>query len=392
MIYDFETPVERRGTDSEKWQRYAGRDVLPLWVADMDFVSPPAVLAALRERVEHGVFGYGHPVPALTEAATAALAREFAWEADPDWFVWLPGLVSGLSVTCRAIGGEGDGVLINTPVYPPFRRVPGLMGRRVQEAPLAGDNTGGWRLDAAALAAAADERTRLYLLCHPHNPVGRLWTTQELESAAAFCLERDIVICSDEIHNQLVLTRDRRHTPLALLGPEVAARTITLLAPSKTYNIAGLGCSLAVIPDSSLRRRFRAAMAGIVPQPNVLAMTAAAAAWRDGPPWLAALLDHLRGNADLLRSCVARLHGLTMARQEATYLAWLDVRAWGLDDPAAHAEAHGLGLSDGRDFGAPGYLRLNFGCSRATLAEACRRLERAHAAADGSADESGPAT
>ncbi len=377
MTFDFDEQVDRRDSGSMKWDKYAGRDILPMWVADSDFRSPPAVIAALRERAAHGVFGYGVEPAGLTETVLATLAQEFGWEVEPDWLVWLPGLVSGLSVTCRAVGKPGDGVAVMTPVYPPFLKVPALMDRKLETIPLQGNNTDGWTIDRQRFNAGLSDSARLFLLCHPHNPVGRAWSTNELEELAEVCLARRVVICSDEIHNQLVLDPARRHVPLATLGPEIAARTITLLAPSKTFNIAGLGCSVAVVPDESLRRRFTHAMAGIVPHVNVMGLVAAEAAWRHGGPWLAAQLEYLRANRDFLAEHVATLPGVTMARVEATYLAWLDVSALGLDDPAAHFEAHGLGLSDGRDFAGPGYLRLNFACTRATLSEACRRLSAA---------------
>ncbi len=373
----FDREIDRRGTDSEKWHRYAGRDVIPLWVADMDFASPPEVIRALTARVQQGVFGYGYPTEELVKAACSHLERNFGWQVDPSWLVWLPGLVSGLSVSCRAVGGSGDGVGVLTPVYPPFLKVPGLMDRSLETAPLSGDNIEGWKLDPGHFVRGFSDRMRLLLLCHPHNPVGRLWTRDELRALADYCLERHIVICSDEIHNCLVLDPQRRHLPLAMLGPEVASRTITLIAPSKTFNLAGLGCSLAVISDDDLRRRFKKAAAGIVPQPNILGMVAAAAAFEHGQQWLDELLIYLRGNRDYLAARLAVLPQVTMARVEATYLAWLDVRALGLDDPRGHFLDQGLGLSQGRDFGAEGYLRLNFGCPRALLVQACDRFEAA---------------
>ena len=384
--FDFDRVIERRGSDSEKWTRYAGTgdpDVIPLWVADMDFASPPCVLAALRERVDHGVFGYPQAPPELVETVVGMLAREHAWPIQPEWLVWLPGLVSGLTVTCRAIGQAGDEVLSFTPVYPPFLKVPRAVERRVVTAPLvqkAGEDSYGsppWTMDFAALAAAVTPRTRLLLLCSPHNPVGRVWRRDELEQLAEFCLERDIVICSDEIHNQLVLDDDRPHLVTALLGSEVAARSITLLAPSKTYNIAGLGCSVAVISDETLRRRFRRAMAGIVPGVNLLGYTAALAAYRDGESWRRALLDYLRRGRDLVAAAVAPLPGLSMAHVEATYLGWIDARPLGHDDPAAFFREHGLAFSDGADFGAPGFVRINFGTRHALLREAMDRLQLA---------------
>ncbi len=377
MNFNFDEVVERRETGSLKWDKYAGRDVLPLWVADTDFRSPPAVIQALQERVAHGVFGYGEAPQGLVETVLETLSREFSWPVDPQWLVWLPGLVSGLSVTCRAVGNPGDSVAVMTPVYPPFLKVPSLVDRKLETISLQGNNSDGWFFDKARFAQGMSDSTRLFLLCHPHNPVGRLWTEKELSDMAEVCLSKRVVICSDEIHNQLILDEDRRHVPLATLGPEVAARTITLLAPSKAFNIAGLGCSVAVIPDPTLRRRFTHAMAGIVPHVNVLGLVAAQASWEHGGPWLQAQIEYLRANRDYLAEHIAGLQGVTMAAVEATYLAWLDVSALELADPAAHFEIHGLGLSPGRDFSGPDHVRLNFGCPRSVLAEACTRLTTA---------------
>ena len=380
MSYDFDTPVDRRGTDSHKWARYAGRDILPLWVADTDFRSPPAVIEALHGRLDHGVFGYGDPPADLVETVLATCAEEWAWEVDPAWLVWLPGLVSGINVTCRATGKAGDGVAALTPVYPPFLKAPDLMDRKLVIIPLSGDNLTGWTVEKRRLAKGLGDNCSLLLWCHPHNPVGRAWRREELETVAETCLENRTVICSDEIHSQLILSEGVRHVPMAALGPDIAARTITLMAPSKAFNVAGLSCSLAVIPDEGLRRRFRRAMAGIVPSVNVMGYVAALASWRDSADWLAAQLEYLRENRDYLAGRVASMEGVTMARVEATYLAWLDVNSLGLDDPVSHFENHGLGFSDGRYFSGPGYVRFNFGCTRATLEEACDRLTRALAA------------
>ena len=381
MIFDFDGPTGRRESDSVKWAKYKGRDILPMWVADTDFRSPPAVIEALARRVEHGVFGYGEPPAELITTVLETCAREWNWEVDPAWLVWLPGLVSGINVTCRAVGKGGEGVAALTPVYPPFLKAPALMDRELVTIPLAGGNHTGWSIDSRRLAAGLSGDCSLLLWCHPHNPVGRVWRREELETVAEACLDSRTVICSDEIHNQLILAEGVRHVPMAVLGPEVAARTITLLAPSKAFNVAGLGCSVAVIPDDGLRRRYRRAMAGIVPSVNVMGFVAALAAWRDGTEWLAAQNRYLRENRDVLAAAVRVLEGVTMAPVEATYLAWLDVSALGLDDPVVHFENHGLGLSDGREFSGSGYLRLNFGCTRATLEEACRRLVNAVAAA-----------
>lgn len=374
--FDFDRPVDRRQTASLKWERYAGRDILPMWVADMDFQAPPAVLAALHERVEHGVFGYTLPPAELVETVVARLARDYRWQVEPDWIVWLPGLVTGLNVSCRAVGKPGSGVLTTVPVYPPFLTAPPWSDRTLCTAALA-QSDAGWRMDFAAMAQALVADTSLFLFCNPHNPTGRIYSEAELVEVAAFCERHDLVICADEIHCGLLLDQSRCHIPIATLAPEVAARTITLMAPSKTYNVPGLGTSFAVIPNEALRRRFQRVMAGIVPHVNALGYTAALAAYRDSAPWLASLLNYLRANRDLVERRIGGMPGLTMTHVEATYLAWIDARGLGQTDPAAWFEQAGVGLSDGRDFDGPGFVRLNFGCRRELLQEALTRMEKA---------------
>jgi cystathionine beta-lyase len=384
--FDFDQPVDRCGTASLKWDRYAGRDVIPLWVADTDFASPPAVLEALRSRIDHRVFGYGQAPRELVDVVLARLQREYAWVVTEADLVWLPGLVTGLSVACRALAGPGEAVLTSTPIYPPFLSCPPAMGCGLQTAPLlwtAADGRAGgrWVFDWERFEQAITPATRVFLLCSPHNPCGRLWERAELERLAEVCARRDIVIVSDEIHNQLILERGRPHVPTATLAPEVAARTITLMAPSKTYNLAGLGCAFAVITDPELRRRFTHAAHMIVPHVNVLGYVAALAAYRDGDDWLRAQLDYLRDNRARLEAVVAGLPGLSMTHVEATYLGWLDARGLGVDDPCAHFERHGLGFGCGRDFGGEGFVRFNFGCTRAVLEQALERLAQAAAIA-----------
>lgn len=371
---NFDEIIDRLPTSSNKWNKYAGRDILPLWVADMDFVSPPSVLAALHERIAHGIFGYTDPPDSLVEAVRAYAARHYGWAIEPDWFVWLPGLVQGLNLACRAVGQNGDAVLTATPVYPPFLRAPAFSHRELATVPLA-ERDGRWGWDFPALEAAITPRTRLLLLCHPHNPVGRVWNEEELGQLIDIARRHDLIVCSDEIHCDLVLDPDVRHIPLARLDPDFARRTITLLAPSKTWNLAGLGCAFALIPDPALRRRFRHETAGLVPGVNLLGYTAAEAAYRDGGAWHAGLIDYLRGNQDLLRDWFAGSRRLKLTVPEATYLAWIDARAIDAVNPLPYFEALGVGLSDGRDFGLPGYLRLNFGCPRALLEQALGRIE-----------------
>lgn len=374
----FLNPPDRRHSDSMKWQRYGERDIIPLWVADMDFQAPPPVLAALQERVAHGVFGYAGASAGLVEAVQTHLAKQYGWQIEASWLVWLPGLVSGLNIASRAIGEAGCGLLTATPIYPPFLNAPVLAGRRLVKLPLVTEGelgSGRWQWDWPALAAV-DKEVRGLLLCHPHNPVGRAWQRDDLERLAEFCLARDLVLVSDEIHCDLLLD-GRRHLPAALLSPELVKRTITLMAPSKTFNIPGLGCAFAVIPDAALRQRFKAVMEGIVPHVNVLGYVASEAAYRHGGAWHARLLEVLAANRDRLAAAVAALPGLQMAAVEATYLGWIDARGLGWAQPQKRFEAAGIGLSDGADFGYPGFVRLNFGCAPALLDEALARLAAA---------------
>ena len=374
--FDFDTIIDRGNTGSEKWDKYAGKEIIPLWVADMDFRSPPAVIEALHDRVSHGIFGYTHPMPDLAGAVVSHLERDFAWQVEPDWIVWLPGLVCGLNVLCRAVGEADDAVVTLTPIYPPFLSAPILSGRSLVKVPLL-QREGRWEADFEALERAITPHTRLLLLCSPHNPVGRVWSHEELRRFAELAERHDLVIGSDDIHAGLVLDEDKRHIPIATLSPETARRAITLMAPSKTYNIPGLGCSFAVISDPALRRTFRKAMGRIVPHVNVLGYTAAQAAYRHGEEWRQALIVYLRGNRNLVAEEVKKMPGLSMARVEATYLAWIDVRSAGIEQPGRFFEQAGVGLSDGADFDAPGFVRLNFGCSRPLLAEALQRMKKA---------------
>lgn len=374
-MFDFEQPIDRRGGDSTKWNKYPG-DTIPLWVADMDFAAPPAVLAALHRRVDHGVFGYGQPWPSLEEAMIEHARREYDWAIEPEWIVWLPGLVTGLHVASRAVGAAGDAVFTATPIYPPFLSAPQYSERRTVSAPLVRDEEG-WIWDWAAVdGVLRAARAKLFLLCHPHNPVGRAWREDEFAQLLALAEKHDLVVCSDEIHCDLMLA-SRRHQPFASLAPEAAKRTITLMAPSKTFNVPGLGCAFAVIPDARLRRDFRTAMHGIVPHVNTLGLVACEAALREGGEWRRALLDYLRGNAWLVEDFVARQPLLTTTQVEATYLAWIDARSLGVENPQRFFEAAGVGLSDGADFSAPGFVRLNFGCRRALLKTALERMKEA---------------
>src|SRR5262245_33537997 len=381
MAFDFDRVVDRRATESNKWGKYPP-DVLPLWVADMDFPSPEPVVRALRERVEHGFFGYGAEQPEFYEVITDRLQKRYGWRVSPEAILHLPGVIASFNVACRAVSSPGDRLIVQTPVYPPILRASDNCGLVRGEAELARDVEGRYAIDFDVFRWAIAERSRIFLLCNPHNPVGRVWERAELSRLAELCLARDLVIIADEIHCDLVYG-GRPHVPIASLGPEVERRTITLMAPSKTFNLPGLKSSIAIIPDAALRARFVAAPLDLVRSVNVFGYTATLAAYRDGQPWLEELLRYLEGNRDFTGDYVKRhLPGVSMVRPDGTYLAWLDCRAAqipGGDPFSFFLERAKVALNDGASFGRPGrgFARLNFGCPRSLLAEGLERMRTA---------------
>lgn len=361
----------RAGTASEKWERWAGQDVLPMWVADMDVPAPACVLDALRARLDHGVLGYTRTMPSFAAALGGWIQRRHGWDIAAEWVVAAPGMVVAMNQAARVLGEPGADGLVMTPIYPPFLRAPGHAGRRCVQVPLAADDGIDWE----ALDRAADGPGRVLWLCSPHNPTGRVWTRSELERLAELVIRRDLQVVSDEAWMDLVLDPAARHIPFASLSPAIAARTITIVAPSKTFNIPGLSCAAVIIPDAKLRAAYRAADLGLVPWPNLMGLIATEAAWNGGDAWLDALLPALRANRDRAHAVVNAIPGLSSRLPQATYLTWIDCRSRGWSDPAAVFEKAGLGLSDGRPFAGPGFVRLNYGCPAGTLDEGLRRLQ-----------------
>jgi cystathionine beta-lyase len=380
MTYYFDEVIDRRPTESVKWHYY-GDGVLPLWVADMDFMSPEPVIRALRERVDHGVYGYGQELKDLRSVVVDWIARHYGWQVQPEWLVFLPGVVVGFNLACHAVTSPGDGVLIQTPVYPPFFEVPKNARLELNQMELTRGPDGYYTIDFDAFEAAITDRTRIFILCNPHNPVGRVFNRDELERMAEICLRHNMVICSDEIHCDLLFSGSR-HIPIASLVPEIAERAITLIAPSKTFNIAGLECSVAIVPNRELRQQYKAAYAGLVGHVGFIGYVAALAAYRDGQPWLDELLRYLEANRNFLLDYVAtQLPGIRMGKPEGTYLAWLDCREAGIPDKPFDfflREAK-VALNDGEAFGkgGEGFVRLNFGCPRSILVEALDRMKNA---------------
>jgi cystathionine beta-lyase len=381
--YDFEQRLPRRGSGSAKWEVYP-EDVLPMWVADMDFASPEPIVKALHDRAAHGCFGYSAHSKRLAEAVCARMERLYGWQVAPEAVVPVPSLVSAINVTCRAVGAPGDHVLNLTPAYPPFLSGPGWQGRVNDAVPLVATSEGQtlrYGLDLAAFADGLHKQTRLLLLSNPHNPVGLDYDRAILEQMAELCLRHNVVICSDEIHAELLLG-ETRHFPMAALAPEVATRTITLISPSKTFNVPGLGCGIAIITDPELRKQFEQAAMGIVPHVNAMGLAAARAAFEECDGWLDELQAYLTANRDVYVSYVLEhMPTLRTTVPVATYLGWLDCREAGIPGSPYKffLDNAKVALSDGKAFGpgGEGFVRLNFGCPRSQLVEALERMRAA---------------
>lgn len=386
MLYDFDQPLQRRITESFKWRTYAD-DVLPMFVADMDFVSPEPVVHALRAAVEHGNFGYprglhgeASEVPEYAQLIVERMADRYDWRIQPEDVIFLPGIVVGLNIAGNMFRGAGGALVIQPPIYPPFLGVADALGFARHDAELIHRPDGTYAIDEDRLADALTPDARLFILCNPHNPVGRVYRRAELERMAEICLARGVTICSDEIHSALIY-RGQQHLPIASLDPDIAQHTVTLLGPSKTFNLPGLQAAAAIVQNAELRQRFKAARQGLVPWVNLLGLIALEAAYRDGQEWLDQLLNYLEANRDFVHDFVQQeLPGLQMAKPEGTYLAWIDCRGAGLGDPYEFflQEAH-VALGDGANFGlgGQGFVRLNFGCPRSMLAEALLRMKGA---------------
>ncbi|KTS18586.1 aspartate aminotransferase [Pantoea dispersa] len=377
MAFDFDQGIDRRHSDSLKWHKYGDRDVLPLWVADTDFRSPPCIIEAIKQRADHGVFGYGATPHGLIDITISRLAQRYGWQIEPEWIVLLPGVVSGLNLSVRAFTESSQSTVAPTPIYPPFRAAARLAQRAQINLPLQLQQDR-WVMQLDDSQMQGNER--LLMLCNPQNPGGTVYRRDELEAQLAFAQRHDLLVCSDEIHCDLLLTPGVQHIPFASLSEDAAQRSITLISPSKTFNIAGLGASMAIIPHPELRKRFKQVREGIVPGVDILALVAAEAAWRGGDSWLADQLAYLRANRDWLVQQVNALPELSMVAPEASYLGWIDASQLDVASPALYFEKHGLGFSPGRDFGDDRFVRFNFGCTHATLQQAVSRLQQAVAA------------
>lgn len=373
---DFDKVVDRTQSDSIKWKRYAQKDILPMWVADMDFHVADEIVDAIKHRSEHGVLGYGSDSPELLQLIVEHCQNHYDWRIKPEWIVLTPGVVKGLNLA-RAISIENGKPAGTTalPVYPHLMKQSPILPFKNQTffAQAKGED---WQLDIAALENSINADTGIMLFCNPHNPIGKVYNRNELEDIAKVCIKHNLIMCSDDVHCDLILN-DKKHIPIASLNEDIANLSITLMAPSKTFNIAGLDCAFAIIPSNEMRKQYSKLMFGLVGHVNIIGVQAAIAAYKYGEPWRQRLIPYLKDNHQLIFERVKNINGISMRRAEATYLAWINVADLKLDNPQQYFEQYGVGMSAGAEFGDNDYVRLNFGCQRTLLVEALDRIEKA---------------
>ncbi len=373
----FDKKIDRTNTYSEKWEKYQGRDIIPMWVADSDFETAPEITQALQDRVSQGVFGYSEqPTDGVQEAIQSHLRTQYDWHIEKNWIVPLPSLVSGLGLSCLMTEEEGDEVIIPATIYPPFKYVTDNTKRQAVKVPMKLKENR-WVLDDDILEKSITPATKLLLFCSPHNPAGTVYTQEELEKIHCICERHDLLICSDEIHCDLILDENKKHIPLATLNEDAANRTITLMAASKTFNVAGLGFGFAIIPNNELRDKFKLIVRQHMPDINILAQIATEAAFKHGEEWRLQQIEYLRANRDYLMQEINSINGLKMYPLEATFLAWIDVSKLDLDDPEDFFENAGVGISAGKYFGDDDFIRLNFACRHSLVEKAVERIRKA---------------
>ncbi|MCB1668047.1 MAG: PatB family C-S lyase [Porticoccaceae bacterium] len=370
----FDQIIDRRSNHAMKWVKY-DESKLPMWVADADFRCPQPVLDRVQQQLDHGILGYHKPEmnTELYDAVIGWLARKHHWDIEPEWLVWVSGMVSSFHVACKAFCSPGDKVLVQTPNYPPMLGAAAMNRLKTMTVGTRLANNR-WALDMDELAEkAADPKCKLFLFCNPMNPCGAVYTAEELAQIEEICLRHNVVLCSDEIHCDLILDEKARHIPAGTL-PNIGEQAITLMAPSKTFNIAGLGSAFAVIRDPEIRKQFHRASLGILPWITVLGQSATVAAFTQCDDWLTEQIEYLRGNRDLLMTGINKLNGFVYTPGQATYLAWIDASGLGVNDVQQYMLDKGIAPSPGADFGNNKFTRLNFACPRSYIEQALDRL------------------
>jgi len=395
MKYDFDTTVDRKGSDCSKWDRvetvFGDKDILPMWVADMDFPIARPITDAIRKRTEHEIYGYTQPYESVIQSVIDRMKQKYNWEVEADWIVFTPGIVPAINAAIKAFTHPGNEVLIQEPVYHPFRAAIIANGCTPVNNQLQLIN-GNYEIDFDDLENCFNPKAagmmprkpciRMLVLCNPHNPIGRVWSKSELTRIGEIVLGNGALIVSDEIHCEL-LFKGYPHIPFAAISEEFEQNSIICMAPSKTFNIAGLEASSLIIPNASLRERFNAAKTGIQPPPNIFGFVALEAAYRYGDEWLEQLLEYLEGNLNFLSNYFEeKIPEIKVIRPQGTYLVWLDCRQLGFDSEGLRDFMRGkakVGLEDGIIFGpsGSGFQRMNIACTRAVLNEALSRIEQA---------------
>ena len=394
MKYNFDEVIDRRNTDSQKWdcipQIFGRDDVLPMWVADMDFPVAKPIVDAVKKRAAHEFYGYTQPGPSLIEAVVDRMKRQFNWKIKPEWIVFTPGVVPAINAAVKAFTYPGDEVILQGPVYYPFWSAVRLNGCQVADNELILAD-GHYVMDYDDLEKKfaphvgmqpSPSRVKAIILCNPHNPIGRVWTKEELTRMGEIVIGHGGIVISDEIHCE-ILFKGYKHTSFATISKEFEQNCMVCMAPSKTFNLAGLSCSSIIIPNDKLRARYSDARAGIQPRPNLFGFTAMEAAYRYGDDWLEQVLDYLQGNLDFMLDYFEKnIPKIKVIKPEGTYLVWLDCRALGMDNMTLRTfmrEKAKVGFDDGFLFGpgGAGFERLNIACPRPILAEGLRRIAAA---------------
>lgn len=373
----FDKPIDRKNTYSIKWEKYKDKDIIPLWIADSDFETAPAITKAIQQRVAQGVFGYTTQGTAgVREAIISHLFTHYDWAIKSEWIVPLSSLVNGLTFSALLAGDEGDEIIVPETIYPPFNFVVANTNRERIRIPMQLQDER-WVVDFDALEAAITPNTRMILFCNPHNPGGTVYSKQELLELHEICEKHDLLICSDEIHCDLILDEGKKHYPFGNLNEDAANRSITLMAASKTYNVAGLNFGFAIIPNEDLRKAFEKNVLEKAPDVNLIGQTATEAAFKYGESWRLQQIKYLRANRDYLLQEINAISGLKMYPLEATFLAWIDVSKLNLDKVESFFEEAGVGISAGVYFGDSNFIRLNFACRRSLLEVAIKRIKKA---------------